>query len=111
MNTYSIVLAAVAANMLLPAQSFADAEAVARENLRAFIANNPPPDQGCFHVSSSNLVWEHAQCSQTPPRAHPLRAHRSAEAPQVAGSRSDYVVQAPGLISDVQGNFVGINVG
>src|SRR5580700_3104078 len=123
MNIRRIAGAALAAGMLLQAQSYAQAavpgaissippppaagpEALALENWHSFIRENPAPEKGCFHVSYPNFVWERADCAQTPPRAHPTHSRRVAETPEVAGNRYDYVVEAQSLISDAEGDFL-----
>jgi hypothetical protein len=123
MNIRTIAGAALAAGMLLQAQSYAQAavpgaissippppaagpEALALENWHSFIRENPAPEKGCFHVSYPNFVWERADCAQTPPRAHPTHSRQVAETPEVAGNRYDYVVEAQSLISDAEGDFL-----
>ena len=121
MNTRTITAAALAAGILFQAQAFsqdavrsatsaapasADPEAVAREQWRSFIAKNPAPQKGCFHVSYPNVVWEGAECKETQTRIHPVHVHPPAGGPEVVGNGNDYAAEAQGLISFVQGALV-----
>jgi hypothetical protein len=122
MNTRSITVAALAAGILFQAQGFtqaavrsdtsptaapaaADPEAVAHEIWRSYVAKNPPPEKGCFHVSYPNFVWEGVDCKETQTRVHPVHVNPAAGAPEVVGDRNDYAAEAQGLISFAQGEF------
>jgi hypothetical protein len=126
MNTRTITAAALAASMLFQAQGFtqdavlsgtsaapasADPEALARENWRLFIAKNPAPEKGCFHVSYPNVIWEVAACKDAQLRSHPTRVRRPADVPDVAEGGKDYAAVAQGLITSAVGSFVENDVG
>jgi hypothetical protein len=118
-NTLTVIAVALAAGMLFQAQGFtqdaapsgasadrapaaADSEAAAREIWRSFVANNPAPGKGCFHLSYPNYSWDSVDCKQTTPRAHP-----PAGAPAgAAGNHYDYVAGSSGLISFALGTFI-----
>jgi hypothetical protein len=80
-----------------------DAEAAARDNWRAVMANNTELGEGCFRASYPSIVWEWVECKELHPRVHPV-FHRPGEG-QVTGNGHDYVAQAPGLISKTLGTF------
>jgi hypothetical protein len=93
-----------------PAPAAADPEAAARESWRSFVAKNPPPEKGCFHVSYPNFVWESVDCKETQTRVHPVRVNPPAGAPLVVGDGNDYAAAAQGLISNVEGYFIATGV-
>jgi hypothetical protein len=84
-------------------QATDDAEAAARDNWRAEMAQNTQPGEGCFRASYPNTVWEQVECKELHPRVHPA-FHKPGEG-QVTGNGHDYVAQAPGLISGTLGTF------
>jgi hypothetical protein len=81
----------------------ADAEAAARDNWRAVMAQNTQPAEGCFQASYPSIVWEQVECKELHPRVHPV-FHKPGEG-QVTGNGNDYVAQAPDLISATLGTF------
>jgi hypothetical protein len=80
-----------------------DAEAAARDNWRALMAQNTQPGEGCFTASYPNLAWEQVECKVLHPRVHPV-VRKPVEG-QVAGNGNDYVAQGPGLTSGALGSF------
>jgi hypothetical protein len=103
-----LVAACLAAAVAAPAwpeqPPDADQESVAHSNWRAFMAQNPASEEGCFHASYPNTVWEREDCKVGQPRVHPLPAHRDG-APDVVGNTNDYVAAAQGLITQTSGGF------
>lgn len=86
------------------AQASVDPEAVARENWRAFMTQNPASEDGCFQAAYPSYLWEKVQCKVAQhPRFHPVaRKFRNLE---VTGDGNDFVAQATGLISKANGTF------
>ena len=80
-----------------------DTEAAAHENWRAFMAQNPALEEGCYRASYPSIVWEQVECIQMHPRVHP--AFHKPLAEEVVGNGHDYVAQASGLISATHGTF------
>jgi hypothetical protein len=120
MNTRTITAAALVAGILFQAQGFAqdavssginiapapiDPEAVARQNWRSFVAKNPAPEKGCFHMAYPNYLWEPAACKAIQPRSHPTHVKLSAEVPDSVGNGNDYAAAASGLITSAVGSF------
>jgi len=97
--------AATAAGVSSTAAS-ADQEAVALQNWRAAIAQNPAPQSGCFHVAYPDYVWEQVDCQTPAAQIHPMHVKAPAGAPQVAGNGNDYALKAQGLIGSVSGAFI-----
>jgi hypothetical protein len=85
------------------ADASADAEAAARDNWRAVMAQNPQPGEGCFQASYPSIVWEQVECKALHPRVHPV-VRKPGEG-QVAGNGHDYVAESSGLTSGALGTF------
>jgi len=119
----TISAAALAAGLMVQTQGFAqiatntitgaatnaaatsDSEAAARENWRQFVAKNPPPDKGCFHVSYPNFDWEREDCKATQTRVHTMPVRLDEGAAPAVGNGNDYVLEALGLINAASGSF------
>jgi hypothetical protein len=103
-----LIAASLAAAVAAPAWAEqppdADQESAAQSNWRAFMAQNPASEEGCFHASYPSTVWEKEDCKVGQPRAHPLPAHQEG-APDVVGNTNDYVAGAQGLITQTAGGF------
>jgi hypothetical protein len=80
-----------------------DADAAARDNWRAVMAQNTQPGEGCFQASYPNIVWEQVECKELQPRVHPVV--RKPGGGQVAGNGHDYVAESSGLTSGALGTF------
>jgi hypothetical protein len=80
-----------------------DADAAARDNWRAVMAQNTQPGEGCFQASYPNVVWEQVECKELQPRVHPIV--RKPGGGQVAGNGHDYVAESSGLTSGALGTF------
>jgi hypothetical protein len=85
------------------AQTADDAEAAARDNWRATMAQNSEMGEGCFRASYPSIVWEQVECKELRPRVHPIV--RSLAGGQVTGDGHDYVASTTGLISKTLGTF------
>jgi hypothetical protein len=84
------------------AEQTTDAEAAARDNWRAAIAQTQP-GEGCFRASYPSVVWEQVECKELHPRVHPV-FHKPGEG-QIAGNGNDYVAESSGLTSGALGTF------
>ena len=79
-------------------------EAVARENWRAFMMQNPASEDGCFQAAYPSYLWEKVQCKVAEhPRFHPMA--RKSPNLEVTGNGNDFVARATGLISKANGTF------
>lgn len=87
-----------------PAATSVDPEAVARENWRSFMTQNPASEDGCFQAAYPSYLWEKVQCKVAEhPRFHPVA--RKFQNLEVTGNGNDFVAQATGLISKALGTF------
>ena len=82
-----------------------DTEAAAHENWRAFMAQNPALEEGCYRASYPSIAWEQVECIQMHPRIHPAFHRPTKIEEQIVGDGHDYVAQASGLISATLGTF------
>jgi hypothetical protein len=82
-----------------------DPESLLHKNWSDLMARTPTPDEGCFHASYPNIVWENVDCKTGPGRAHPVRATAADNKEEVVGNGNDYVAQAKGLITLASGGF------
>jgi hypothetical protein len=82
-----------------------DPESVLHKNWRDLMAQTPTPDEGCFHASYPNFVWEKLDCKTGPGRAHPEHVRPTDDDAEVVGNGNDYVAQATGLITLASGGF------
>ncbi len=84
-----------------------DPEAVARENWRAFMVQNPASEDGCFQAAYPSYLWEKVQCKVAEhPRFHPVaRKANNSNNLEVTGNGNDFVAKAAGLISKALGTF------
>jgi hypothetical protein len=86
------------------AAASAGPEAVARENWRAFMTQNPASEDGCFQAAYPSFLWERVQCKVAEhPRFHPVA--RRVQNLEVTGNGNDFVARAAGLISKANGTF------
>jgi hypothetical protein len=79
------------------------AESMAPDVWRSFMTHNSAPEEGCFHASYPNTIWERVDCQEGPSDAHPVHISRSG-APEVAGS-GDYVAQTTNKMTWAGGGF------
>jgi hypothetical protein len=96
---------AVAAPAWAAQSEAVDPESAARDNWRAFMAQNATPEEGCFHASYPNTVWETVECKKGEPRVRPVHADPTVNELEVTGSGNDYVAHATGLITLASGGF------
>jgi len=85
------------------ADSAADAEAAARDDWRAVMAQPIELGAGCFQASYPSIVWEQVECKELHPRVHPVL--RKPGQGEVTGNGHDYVAKAAGRISRTLGTF------
>ena len=85
-----------------------DAESVAQRQWREAIVNIPTPEEGCFHASYPNFIWEKVDCKTDPGRGH-TEPPRPTDEEQVVGNGNDYVAGAKGLISLASGGFAKVS--
>jgi len=85
------------------ADSAAEAEAAARDNWRAVMAEPIELGAGCFQASYPSVVWEQAECKELHPGVHPVL--RKPGQGGVSGNGHDYVAEAAGRISGTLGTF------
>lgn len=83
----------------------ADPEAALHKSWRDLMASIPTPDEGCFHVSYPDTVWEKEDCKTNPGRAHPVRRRPADDEEEIVGNGNDYVAYAKGLITLASGGF------
>jgi len=103
MNRFNIVsIAAIAA---LAAGSSAFADSAAHGSWRTAVTQNRPTDEGCFHVSYPNLIWEKEDCRVGQPRVQPVLPKPVTGAPSIVGNEDDWVAKAQGLITQTAGGF------
>jgi hypothetical protein len=86
------------------ADNAVDAQSAALHQWRAVMAQNPPPDKGCFHAAYPN-AWEKVDCSIGEPRAHPTHVNTVGDEADDVGNTNDYVAFATGLISSAVGGL------
>jgi len=87
------------------ADASVDPEAVARENWRTFMTQNPASEDGCFQAAYPSYLWEKVQCQVAQhPRFHPLARGRGNNL-EVTGNGNDFAARATGLISKAAGTF------
>jgi len=80
-----------------------DADAAARDNWRAVMAQDTELGEGCYRASYPSIDWEEVECKELHPRVHPV-VRKPGEG-QVTGNGHDYVAQSAGLISGTLGTF------
>jgi hypothetical protein len=103
--------AGVTPSQMNGASDVPDSEAVARENWRTLMAQNPASEEGCFHASYPNIVWEKVDCRvAVPPRFHTTPVRPPDGAAAQTGNGHDYVAQAQGLITWTLGAFYATGV-
>jgi len=103
---------AVAVPALAAEQSTAgavDPESAAHAQWRETMKQVATPDEGCFHASYPNLVWERVECKIAQPRVRPVRIKPAEGAAEVVGNGNDYVAEAKGLITLASGGFIDIS--
>jgi hypothetical protein len=102
--------AAVAAPAWANTDSAADPQSVALENWRAFMAQNPPQEAGCFRESYPSLVHERVDCYAGPLRVHAAHRTPTDDVPDAVGNRYDYVAETKGKTFWAGGNFLDVSV-
>jgi hypothetical protein len=81
-----------------------DSHSAALHQWRGLMAQNPPPDKGCFHASYPN-AWEKVDCKIGEPRVHPTHAKGVDDEADTVGNGNDYVAFATGLITSAVGGL------
>jgi hypothetical protein len=86
-----------------------DPESAGRAQWRTFMAKNPASEDGCFHASYPDLIWQKVACKTGEPRVRPWHAQSKDEVGEITGGvgqgNNDYVAEAPGLIAMALGYF------
>jgi hypothetical protein len=82
-----------------------DPESAAQTKWRALMAQTATPDEGCFHASYPNNVWEKEDCKVAQPRVRPVHVKLTDNTEDVVGNTNDYVAAAKGLITLASGGF------
>jgi hypothetical protein len=82
-----------------------DPESVAKAEWRAFMRQNPTAEEGCFHASYPNTVWERVECKIAQPSAHPVHVKPTDPEAATVGNTHDYAAKAKGLITSATGIF------
>ena len=81
-----------------------DAQSAALHQWRGLMAQNPPPEEGCFHATYPD-AWEKRDCTIGEPRVHPRHLETVGDEADIAGNGNDYVAFAKGLISSATGGL------
>ncbi len=82
-----------------------DPESAAHANWHAIMKQAPATEQGCFHASYPNVVWEKTECAVGAARV-PVHVKPKAGDPEVVGNGHDYVGQSNGgAITSAAGVF------
>ena len=90
------------------AAAIVDPESVAQAQWRETMKQLPTPDEGCFHGSYPDIVWERVDCTVAQPRVHPEHVKLTDENMEVVGNGNDYAAGATGLITWASGGFIDI---
>jgi len=102
--------ASASSTIELPSTEATDPESAARHNWRKYMGQNGRLEEGCFHASYPNTVWEKVDCVVVQPRVHTAHVKPSGDHVETVGNGHDYVASAQGLITEAIGEFVDSGV-
>ncbi|HUB01714.1 MAG TPA: hypothetical protein VL983_03470 [Terriglobales bacterium] len=80
-----------------------DADAPARAQWRAAVAEDADLGEGCFQTSYPSLDWQQVECKVLHPRVHPV-VRKPGEG-LLAGNGRDFVAESSGLTTHAVGSF------
>ena len=104
----SIGIAIVMGNSLALAAEPGSEES-AHVQWRETMVHMETPRQGCFRAAFPSTLWEEVSCHTANMHAHSVPRRPQSGLPQTTGNGVDYVLAAPGLISQTVGSFPSVS--